>query len=153
MGRPLSRPGIGSSTQRMIAWHLARGCTQEKAAKLAGVTDPRRIATFARSAQFADELRRALGDYITLDITPEAVRVLRQIMNDEKMPPRARIDSAKAILDRGGLSAGAKPETAPADVSEMSIDQLNALISNLEEKARQEEDRRAEAATVIDVLE
>jgi hypothetical protein len=83
------------------------------------------------------EARRIVADVKALarSVAPEAVKTLRNIMNDPKAPPAARIGAATAILDRGygrpGQSIEVSGTVAAYDLSTLSeeeLDQLEALL-------------------------
>lgn len=134
MGRPPSRTGLNDATQRELVWWLAKGLSKEDAAKRAGLPSSGRLYHFARTRDFADALREGLVDHMSNELAPKAVRILDEIMSDEKVTSRVRVDAAKAILDRSGYAAtppGGRPDDTP--IREMSVDQLRRLVTTLEE--------------------
>ncbi|MFT3672044.1 hypothetical protein [Aestuariivirga sp.] len=114
--------------------------------------DPRRVTDLCRSREFAAELRNALDDRLRIDLAPKAVAALDQMITDEKLSPKVRLDVAKAILDRSGhgaLEAG-RTQGPEGDVMDSwSIDRLQKFISDFEEKLKEEEAKRAEVATDV----
>lgn len=151
MARPLSRPGLGTTTRRELCWWLAQGFSKEEAAKRAGLPDTYRIYQFTRTTVFADELRDALRDHLGTNLAPKAVRILDEIMSDTKVNARVRVDAAKALLDRAGFSVGeeAPKKLVDLDESSLSIDELQKIVERLKCDIAAEENRRAEGATVI----
>ena len=152
MGRPPSRPGLNSKTQRELCWWLAQGHSKEDAAKKAGLPDTYRLHAFARTRSFADELQAALRDHMGT-IAPQAVRILDDIMKDKEVQPRVRVDAAKALLDRAGYSAGEERKRVIADPEEMaewSEDDLRKFIASAEHQLRAEDERRAQGATLVE---
>lgn len=90
-----------------------------------------------------------------------ARRVLVALLSDDKVPPRARIDAARIVLDRAGF---VPPRAAPAEARErepheMSADELRALIdrlsSQLADKATPVDGQRMPdtAAQAVDFLD
>lgn len=137
MPRPPTRAGINGTTQREIVWWLAQGCTKEDAARRAGLPDTYRLHAFARTEGFAVALRQALQDHLATNLAPEAVKILSEIMRDDKVQSRVRVDAAKAILDRSGFAAGnGEHSGVSGDVHEMSIAQLEAFITEREGKLK-----------------
>lgn len=152
-GRPKSRTGVSPTAARELAWHIAAGKTQAEAAKLAGFPDPRRLTDFQRSKDFAAELKAAINDKLSLHLVPKAVKALDEVISDEKINPKIRVDAAKAILDRAGYSAvevAARSKLPDGDPMETwSIDRLQKFVSDFEARLKEEEAKRAEGA--IDV--
>ncbi|HUQ36938.1 MAG TPA: hypothetical protein VM144_11240 [Aestuariivirga sp.] len=152
MGRPPSRPGLGSTSRRELCWFLAQGYPQEEAAKRAGLPDVRRLHAFARTREFADELREAMHDHMGVNLAPKAVRILDEIMSDSKVQPRVRVDAAKALLDRAGYSASEerKKPLGPDDIEAMSVEELQQFIQAGERTMEDIKERRANGAKLID---
>lgn len=152
LGRPPSRPGLGNTTRRELCWHLAQGLSKEDAARRAGLPDTYRLADFARTKIFADELRDALHDHLGVNLAPKAVRILDEIMSDSKVTPRVRVDAAKVLLDRAGYAAREEGSRKPInpDESSWSIDELNQMIAKIQSKLEEVKNQRAEGATLIE---
>lgn len=155
MARPLSRSGLNDATQREVVWWLARGCNREEAAKRAGLPTSTRVSQFARTREFASALREGLLDHMANDLAPRAVRILADIMSDEKVQPRVRVDAAKALLDRSGYAA--RPTAGPGAsrddrlLSEISHVELLQLLVTLEaeQAARETETRTLDGEVVL----
>ena len=45
---------------------------------------------YRRTASFADDMRQALHDTLATEIAPRAIKILNEIMCDEKMPASAK---------------------------------------------------------------
>jgi hypothetical protein len=154
MGRPPSRAGFSNTTQREICWWLANGCSKEEAARRAGLPDTYRLHKFTRTREFADQLREGLRDHMSVNLAPKAVKILNDIMSDDKVTPRVRVDAAKALLDRAGyaVNEAKKPEPKPADnaLDGMTDKELEALEDKLERLAAKLDykDKREKAETV-----
>lgn len=75
-------------------------------------------------------MARAIRHELDVVTVPEAVAVLRAALRDPQA--RVRVDAAKTLLDRAGVVA--KPEAAAAErnLSELSRDDLRALIDQLQ---------------------
>jgi hypothetical protein len=160
MGRPPSRAGFDDTTQREICWWLANGCSKEDAARRAGLPDTYRLHQFTRTREFADQLRQGLRDHMSVNLAPQAVKILNEIMSDDKVNARVRVDAAKALLDRAGYSAA---ESAAANqptrragkpLEQMSADELAAFIRDkTEERDRLLARAEAEDADTVIVVE
>lgn len=155
-GRPKSRTSVSPTAARELAWHLATGHSQAEAARLAGFPDPRRLTDFQRSKDFAVELRDAINDRLSLTLVPKAVKALDEVISDEKINPKIRVDAAKAILDRAGYSAvevAARARTSEEGdpMESWSIDRLQRFVSDFEARVREEEAKRAADAREISV--
>lgn len=89
-------------------------------------------------------MARAMRHVLDLQAAPEALAVARASLRDDSA--RVRMDAAKTILDRAGLVA--RPEQAAAErgLSELSADDLRALIGQLQA----EEAERAAAPPVAE---
>lgn len=155
MARPRSRPGLSDTKQREVCWYLAIGSTQADAARLAGYPDTRRLSDYAKTKEFAVELRQAINDRLSLTLAPKAVAALDAIVSDEKVNARIRVDAAKAILDRAGHStveSAARPKESEGDPMETwPIDRLQKFVANFEARLETEQSRRAEAALPLNL--
>ena len=118
MARPPSKTGINTTTEREIVWWLAKGLGIEEAARRAGVTSDARLYRLKRTAGFADNLRDALKDRLTIELAPKAIRLLEEIMCDTKMAGRVRVDAAKTILDRAGFTPAAAVAAVAAEADD-----------------------------------
>ena len=153
MARPLSRPGLGSTTRRALCWHLAQGETKESAAAKAGLPNSDRIHAFARTTEFASELREAMRDHLSLNLAPRAVATLREIMEDTAVQSRVRVDAARILLEKAGYGAGEERKRSVADPDEMeswSEEDLRKFITTASDKLREEADRRFKGAKLIE---
>jgi len=95
--------------QRFVVALVQTGCTQAKAAELAGYTGSaetlratgHRVAHDARvQAALHEEATRLIGSTSTM-----AVNVLIDVAKDKSLAPRDRIKAASELLNRGGLHA------------------------------------------------
>lgn len=82
-------------------------------------------------------------------LASKAIHVLESIMTNEDAPTGARVDAAKTILDRAGVSAisatreSVKP-TSGRSISELSVDELVAVIENAETMMAEQKARMIE---------
>ena len=151
MARPLSRPGLGTTTRRTLCWWLAQGETKESAAAKAGLPNSDRTHAFARTTEFATELRDAMRDHLSLNIAPRAVATLKEIMDDKAISPKVRVDAARALLDRAGYAAGEVHKDSRPDPSEMESwteEQLRQFLVATKVEI-DERDRRASGAKLV----
>lgn len=155
MPRPPTKTGLNDASQRELVWWLAKGLPKEEAAKRAGLPSSSRLYHFTRTKQFADELREALTDHMSTELAPKAVRILDEIMSDDKVTPRVRVDAAKALMDRAGYSPAAidpdaRRRGSDASLAEMSMDDLRAFVAygRAEMEARAIEAKTIEAKTI-----
>lgn len=137
MARPRSKTGFNPTTERELAWWIAKGFGPEEAAKRAGLPSTARLYQFKRSAAFANDLREALKDHMSTELAPKAVRILDEIMSDTEMPARVRVDAAKTLLDRAGFTpAAVAADAPPADdsMANWTTEQLQAFVDGAARK-------------------
>lgn len=149
MPRPPSRTGLDDATQRELCWWIAKGCSPEEASKRAGLPNSVRTYNFAKTQEFSLVLRQSLSKFLADDLAPKAIKVLSEIMLDEKVAGRVRVDAAKAVLDRAGFSSAAKP-SGPDDrlLSQYTVEELERLVVTLEEKRALEEGKQIDGEAV-----
>lgn len=129
-------------------------------------TDAARKAGYAESAcrqvafQLLDNpkvqsaIRREQFKLLGGTLASQAIGVLQAIMLDEDSPAGARVDCAKAILDRAGIVATAKPvmEQETKKISEMSSEELIEFISDAKALMQAHKDAQAiEGEAVVTV--
>lgn len=74
-------------------------------------------------------------------LATKAVGVLQQLIDDETVPAKVRLDAAKTILDRSGYSPTRREEPedpAEKELNDLSIEELTAIVD-------EEMERRAAA--------
>lgn len=147
LGRPPTHAAILESTQREIVWWLAKGLSREEVARRVGLPSADRLHHFARTKEFANELRLALSDYMATELAPKAVAIMDEIMSDKNVSPRVRVEAGKTILDRSGYSARAIDPNAgvAGDLSELTAEQLRVLVATAE---AEQESKRLEENTI-----
>lgn len=77
-----------------------------------------------------DAIRSAQAHALRGRLASKALGVLEKVLDDDAAPAGVRVDAAKTILDRAGLSAVRTPEIEHDDapLSEMTTAQLEAFI-------------------------
>lgn len=97
-------------------------------------------------------VRAAIDDALRAQISgpmaAKATAYLERAIDDERLPARVRLDAAKTILDRGGLVPARSNEEAQASrlrkpLSEMTVDELDALIAEGEARMAGTRDERS----------
>jgi hypothetical protein len=96
-------------------------------------------------------IMRANFEQIAGPIATKAVALLEKAIEDDQLPMTVRVDAAKTILDRAGLSAIRAPQAVSddlfrKDLSEMTPTELSATIALAREKRQQIESRLARLA-------
>jgi phage terminase small subunit len=137
-------------TERQAAFvrNIVAGSDSVRAAELAGYTNPYSAACMNRQSAtvqtaIASELRR----FLHADAAPAALRLVYDVMRDEKADIKLRISCAKTVLDRAGfIPPKAKDESAFGNKapSEMTAEELAAASHKI---ARELSDR---SVTIID---
>lgn len=144
MGRDVVKgPALNEKQAAMLADIIA-GIPPVEAAKRQGYLEPHTTAKrFVTRPDVLLAIRRHSVGTLVGEGVPLAIKTLFQILKDEGAPARVRVDAAKTVLDRAGISAArpsapeVKNEKALAD---MSPDELRALISRLENEVAERAD-------------
>lgn len=162
MGRAIAKgPALNEKQTAMLADIIA-GFPPVEAARRNGYGNPHKAAKdfLARPDVLLAIKRHSMGRLVGEGV-PLAIDVLFLILKDEGAPARVRVDAAKTVLDRAGMAAArpAAPEAKTEKaLSDMSPDELRALISRLEnEVAERAEpvlapDPGGDAADVADLI-
>lgn len=136
MGRAVAKgPALNEKQAAMLADIIA-GLPPVEAAKRQEYGNPHKAAKdfMARPDVLLAIRRHSVGTLVGEGV-PLAIKTLFQILKDEAAPARVRVDAAKTVLDRAGIAA-ARPAAPEAKnekaLSDMSPDELRALISRLE---------------------
>lgn len=116
--------------------YVVQGHTYEHAASLAGYSRPSESAVNLRAnPRVAGRLDEAIRQQL-LETAPRALTVMRQIMLDESVAPKTRLDAAKTLMDRAGYVAprghvdGAS--AGQQSLGDMTPDQIHDQIQRLE---------------------
>ena len=153
MGRPKSKSGLNSTTERELVYWVAKGLGPEEAAKRAGLPSSARLYDYRRTNAFADDLRQALRDNLTTEHAPKAIKILAEIMEDDRMPARVRVDAAKTLLDRSGYTAATVAADAAFDEDSpmytWTIPQLEAFLAKSQRALARAEATDAEIIEVV----
>jgi hypothetical protein len=102
---------MDSTAQRTFLYWLARGLPKEDAATRAGLVSGKRAFESMRRPEFVEDLREAIKNHLVADISPRAILILTGIMDDAAISPRVRVDAAKTLLDRAGITSAADTTT------------------------------------------
>jgi phage terminase small subunit len=125
--------------QRSFAEAYVLGCgNATKAAVDAGYSPASARQTASRllhSPHVPDAIRRAQAHALKGRLASKALGVLEKILDDDNAPAGVRVDAAKTVLDRAGLSAARVPDPEPIDdvnLSTMTVAELDAFIRRSE---------------------
>ena len=111
--------------------HLVRdGCTQTESARRAGYGDPSsRAYELVRKPHVIEAIRQEQRRLVDGDLVNVALKTLRDIMSDTDASAAARVSAARAALEIGGhMRKDAADDSADKALSEMSIEELEALV-------------------------
>jgi hypothetical protein len=118
--------------EQSLAAAIARGVPVPQAGALAGYKDPgsayRAAARPGVKAAIIAEVARLLA----VEGAPLALSVLFAACRDAETPARVKVDAAKTLLDRAGLSSRQSPEPGAKPLSDMGTGELRALVERLE---------------------
>jgi hypothetical protein len=101
----------------------------EDAAKSCGLSLSKAVAVL-RTMGARQMMARALRHVLDVETAPEALAVLRRGLRDPSA--RIRITSAATLLDRAGVVAQPADAARERNLSELSADDLAALIAELQ---------------------
>lgn len=132
-----------SDLQERFVANLIEGIPAPRAYELAGYKpDGSNAYKMAKhplvSAAIRAELTRRLQD----EDAPAARKLLRRFLEDEEADKKLRVDCAKTLLSRGGYvepKAIEAPAPGTKDPSEMSGQELDAMIDRMRTELRQRE--------------
>lgn len=124
--------------QAALLDHLVKGVPAKVAAELAGYASVQSVYDFLRSEKCAIAYQERMAQQLALG-APVMFSVLRDIATNRAAPAGARVDAAKAWLDRAGWQVPRQVDKPRHDklLSEMSADELKQTV--LELKAIQAE--------------
>lgn len=114
--------GSGNATQAAIAAGYAPVSARQTASRL------------LRTPHVQEAIRRAQAHVLRSRLASKALGVLEKVLDDDQAPAGVRVDAAKTVLDRAGLSAARTPDTVPDDdqaPSEMSLAELDVVANRL----------------------
>ena len=81
-------------------------------------------------------VRQAQMKYLGGELSNLALSVLKSIMIDETAPASARVESAKTVLDRAGISKAAVVVDTGKQINEMTETELLTIIGNYQNKIK-----------------
>lgn len=132
----ITTPGL-TAQERKFVIHTVRYGDPKLAVKHSGYRgDPSDVAPdLMRSPKIVAAIQAEVSLRIRTEGASVAHNVLMEIAGDKTAPKGARVDAAKALLDRAGHIAprpeAAKPGEGRA-LSDYSIEELRGLVSQLE---------------------
>lgn len=114
------------------------GCSGAEAARRAGYSENSarfQASNMLNNPKIQEAIRKEQVKLIGGTLASKALRTLEQVMDDPDSPTGARVDAAKTILDRAGLSAvptSRESITPPTSrkISDLNTDELIALIED-----------------------
>jgi transposase len=112
---------------------LVEGIPRNKVAQLCGYSNQSAIDWFLRSKKGALAFQQAMAQRLASG-APLMFATLQEIATNKAAPAGARVDAAKAWLDRAGWQAPRhQPEKATADkaLSEMTAEELKRTVLEL----------------------
>lgn len=112
---------------------VALGTPHDEAAVLAGYA-PHTGWSVMQSPAVRRVLHLAISEVLVTEGAPLAVKTLLEVVKNKEYSPRDRVAAARTILDRAGYTGKSTSADSPADkpLSEMSTDELKALVDKLE---------------------
>lgn len=118
-----------------------QGLPPIEAARKAGYSQPGAQAYQALARpDVLEAIRREQASRLVQEGLPVAINTLITIAKDEKQPANARIAASKIIVDRGlgseDPAAGKSPDQMTAEELQRAIEQLNAKMHAVAERAR-----------------
>lgn len=127
--------------QRAFVQAYLQGDGAERAAKVAGYSQsgPNPGYQVLHSPLIVAAIQTAVRHDLLTDGTRIANAALKEIAGDKQAPKGARVDAAKALLDRAGIIAKkAEDKSRPGDkpLQDMSIGELEDVIRQREANAR-----------------
>lgn len=147
---------------------LAYGLTEKQAAFVAALVRGSDFAQAEHKAGYMFEARHTLlrlphvraaieqeiRTVLLTEDAPLARQVLHKLVADENTAPRIRVDAAKILLDRAGITPPATAEAAAGDrsIADMTSSQLVAFVAQRQvelERSVLELDARAERASLV----
>ncbi len=103
-----------------------------------------------RKPAVIEAIHRTLQSDMVSVIAPEAFKVARTLMNDDKVSPRVRADISFKFMDRAGHIAPANKDSQPQKaLSEMTRDELLQFIDRNQAAIDKVEQELAERATDV----
>lgn len=134
LARAVQMTGAKLNAQQMEFVRLvARGTPHDVAAVAAGYA-PGYGASVLQSAAVKRALAACIGEILHTEAAPFALSTLVEIVKGKEFSPRDRVAAARTLLDRAGYTGKSTSADSPADkpLSEMSTDELKALVDKLE---------------------
>jgi hypothetical protein len=141
-----SAPASRDTLAALVTAYAASG-DLEHAARACGLTLAEAVATL-RTMGARQMMARALRHVLDVEIAPEALATLRRGLRDPSA--RIRISAAASLLDRGGVVAQPADAARERNLSELSADDLAALIRELQAENAEREAFGEQAPDYLD---
>lgn len=125
--------------QSAYVYHLVvKNCTPADAAEAAGYSSPRGALSGLRSNPAVSAVIHREIQLAFSTSSAAALGVIQELMADPTTPKGVRLDCAKTILNRAGHveQKAREPEKTAKDVNDLSADELEDLIQNLQDKVK-----------------
>lgn len=119
------------------------------AAKKLGLTIPQ-SKSLIRNKEFSAIFLEVYRYALEVEITPSAIKYIKEVISGEAKPDKVRADLAKSVLDRIGLGAikPHQPNANKGDLEGMSVSDLESHVAHLKEKAANEAKHIDNAPTI-----
>lgn len=146
MSDRLSLRALTPQQHDFVKYYVATGGNGAEAARKAGYSEQsaRQIAsTLLDKPHVAEAVRREQRRALAR-IANKAIVTLEGFLDDKAAPAGARIDAAKTVLDRVGITgkvAEAEEALSGKRLSEMSIEELEQYIAKHEHSGQSQPDR------------
>lgn len=133
MGMIRKRP-ITEQQKEFVNYIVSEGKKPTEAARMAGYAVPRQSAyDLTRNPAIATLLRQARQTVYQTDLASLAAHTLKDVMRDDDAPASAKVSAARTALELAGdLGANAESQSSGKALSEMSPDELGAMIDQWE---------------------
>jgi phage terminase small subunit len=137
-----------------VAAFVSNGGNATAAAREAGYSEESARQSGSRllhKPHVIDAIRAEQGRLISGKLCTKALAVLERVLDDAAAPYGARVDAAKTILDRGGLTAKNGPRESDLNdkpLNEMSVPELEEFIRRGREGIERERAERGAVAAL-----
>jgi hypothetical protein len=144
--QPSSIFRVTTAQMKLCVLEYAKGASAAEAARKSGVPIEA-FNLYREQDNFSGDLRKVVKGLVADVYSPTAFAFLNEVVIDAAMPARVRVDAAKAILDRSGYTAAPLPaERDPTDITQLTGEEIHALVRSLQAKLDEAEGRLAKDA-------
>ena len=122
-----------SMQQKRFVTATCNGLSELDAGKYAGYADPHSDGhSVSRLPHVIAAVQAELRRRLVMRAAPAALKFLEESCSSSGKVDRGRLDAAKSVLDRAGLSAPrAAGEKAPGEFGDMSVSQLKEFVARV----------------------